>query len=132
MDFLTSIANARAHTVAAIRELGRYDHAALPTTPHNMAVVDTAIRHVSPGATVAGGSALDASRWERWVTIRQIRDTGTALELLDRAWWGLNGRGGAPDAAGARRTLNEAVSMLDRATQRWAVPARAVPWAVSA
>jgi hypothetical protein len=104
--------------------LDRYDRSSLPDAPRNRDVVDAAIRHISPGATRAGADALDASRWERWVTVRQIRDTGDALALLDRAWWSLNDRGGRPDVDGARRTLHDAVSMLDRASWssgRWVV-----------
>ena len=57
---------------------------------------------------------------ERWVGIRQIRDTGSALEMLDRAYWGLNSS--MPDIDGARWNLREAVSLLDRASygSRWA------------
>ena len=123
MDFRGSIASARSHTLMALQQLDRYDRSSRPDTNHNRQVLDSAIDHISPGATSAGAAALDASRWERWVTIRQIRDTGTALALLDRAWWGLNDRSGQPDLDGARRSLHEAVTMLDRASWssgRWA------------
>lgn len=122
MDFLGNIRSARSHGVAAIHELSRYDASSLPTAPHNRAVLEAARDHVSPGATSAGAEALDAARWERWVTVRQIRDTGAALELLDHAWWALSP--GRPDVNGARRALHDAVAMLDRASyRRWSLNA---------
>lgn len=134
MDFLGSISRARSHAWAAIAQLDRYDHAAAPAAPHNRQVLDAATRHISPGATTAGSAALDAARWERWVSVRQVRDTGHALELLDRAWWSLGARGGYPDVHGARRTLHDAVAMLDRARHRgWSVTAPHVtPWRLAA
>ncbi|MCW2924904.1 MAG: hypothetical protein JWM98_2308 [Thermoleophilia bacterium] len=128
MDFRGSITSARSQTVAAIAELDRYDRGAGPDAPENRSHLDRAIHLISPGATRAGADALDASRWDRWVTVRQIRDTGSALELLDSAWWSLNGRGGSlPDVDGARRSLVDAVGYLDRASygSRWASPVAA-------
>ncbi|MCW2926833.1 MAG: hypothetical protein JWM86_801 [Thermoleophilia bacterium] len=121
MDFRGSIVSARSQTISAINQLGRYDHAQPATAPANRAVLEAARRWISPGATTAGAAALDAARWECWVGVRQIRDTGTALELLDRAWWSLGSRTGAPDVEGARRTLYDAVAYLDRAAvgSRW-------------
>lgn len=127
VDFRSSIASARSYTTSAINELGRYDHSLAPSAPNNRAVIDRVRQWISPGATRAGADALDASRWERWVSVRQIRDTGTALELLDRAWWSLSDRAGQPDIEGARRSLYDAVSYLDRASygSRWAAPVAA-------
>ena len=134
MDFRTSIIGARTHAWAAISELDRYDRSSAPNAPHNRSVVDAAVRQISPGATGEASRALEAARWERWVSVRQIRDTGTALALLDRAWWGLRDRSGTPDIDGARRALYEAVSMLDRANQggHWAQPPVSPWWAARA
>jgi hypothetical protein len=121
MDFRGAISAARSHTLQAITELDRYDRSSAPDSPHNRAVLETVSRHVSPGATQYGSAALDASRWERWVTIRQIRDVGTALELLDRAWWSVRPTGSMPNIDGARSALRDAVAYLDRSVHRWAV-----------
>lgn len=123
MDFRGALTNARSHTTSAISELGRYDHRLAPDAPSNQAVLDRASWLISPGATRAGSAALDAARWERWVGVRQIRDVGTALELLDRAWWSI--RPGRPDIEGARSALYDAVRYLDSASYRsgrWAIP----------
>lgn len=127
MDFRGSIAAARSSAWSAIAELDRYDRASSPDAPHNRDVLARAGDWISPGATRHGSAALDAARWERWVTVRQIRDVGTALELLDRAWWGV--RPGRVDVDGVRRALHDAVSYLDRADRRWFAP---TPWAAPA
>ncbi len=121
MDFRGAISAARSNTLQAITELDRYDRGSSPDSEYNRRVLDTVTRYVSPGATQYGSAALDAARWERWVTIRQIRDVGTALQLLDRAWWGLQ-PSSMPNIDGARSALRDAVSYLDRSTNRWAVP----------
>lgn len=115
MDFRTSISTARWHATQAMQALDQLDRSQPLSAPTNQRLLDSAVRSISPGATGAGSMALDASRWERWVTVRQIRDVGSALELLDRAWWGLRGRSGAIDVDGARGNLWNAVAMLDRA-----------------
>ena len=120
MDFRSAISSARSYATTAIGELDRYDRSSAPEAPHNRRTIDIVRQYISPSATGAGSRALDASRWERWVTVRQIRDTGSALELLDRSWWSLSGRSGQPDIDGARRSLHDAVAMLDRAAYgRW-------------
>jgi hypothetical protein len=128
MDFRGSISAARSSAWSAITELDRHDRGSGPDSAHNRAVLDAASQYISPGATRHGGDALDAARWERWVTIRQIRDVGTALELLDRAWWGIRpgSSGGMPNIDGARSALRDAISYLDRSVHRWAVPASAI------
>ncbi len=122
MDFRSNISAARSSAWSAITELDRYDRTSAPDSPHNRSVLDTVSQRISPGATRYASAALDSARWERWVTIRQIRDVGTALELLDRAWWGIRptGSSGMPNIDGARSALRDAVAYLDRSARRWA------------
>lgn len=122
MDFRGAISAARSSTLQAIHELDRYDRSSAPDSPHNRSVLESVTQYVSPGATRFGAAALDAARWERWVTVRQIRDVGTALELLDRAWWSVRPTGSMPNIDGARSALRDAVSYLDRSANRWAMP----------
>lgn len=120
MDFRGAISSARSNTLQAIAELDRYDRGSAPDSEHNRTVLETVTRYVSPGATQYGSAALDAARWERWVTVRQIRDVGTALQLLDQAWWSVRPNGSMPNIDGARSALRDAVAYLDRSTNRWA------------
>ncbi|MCW2921539.1 MAG: hypothetical protein JWL76_1413 [Thermoleophilia bacterium] len=124
MDFRGAISSARSNTLQAITELDRYDRASAPDSEYNRNVLGAVSSYISPGATQYGSAALDAARWERWVTVRQIRDVGTALELLDRAWWSVRPNGSMPNIDGARSALRDAVSYLDRSANRWAAPAR--------
>ena len=123
MDFRGAISSARSNTLQAIAELDRYDRGSAPDSQYNRSVLGAVSNFISPGATQYGAAALDAARWERWVTIRQIRDVGTALELLDRAWWSVRPTGSMPNIDGARSALRDAVAYLDRSANRWVVPA---------
>jgi hypothetical protein len=122
MDFRSSIASSRSYTVAAIAQLDRLDPSKPLTAPVNVGVLDATKALIASGATHAGADAIEAARWDRRVGIGLIRATGSALEQLDSAWWGLTGRNGASiDVVGARRALLDAVAWLDRAAgPRWA------------
>jgi hypothetical protein len=122
MDFRGSIASSRSYTTAAIAQLDRLDPSRPLTAPVNVGVLDATKALIAPGATHAGADAIDAARWDRRVGIGLIRATGSALELLDMAWWDLTVHDGSQvDVVGARRALLDAVTWLDRAAApRWA------------
>lgn len=119
MSFQASVLQARSNAADAVRALSRYNPSAGVDDPYNRIALANARESISPRATHAGADALDAARWERQVSRRQIQDLGRALELLDSAWWDITPRGGrAPDVDSARSDVRSAVELLDRSA-RW-------------